>query len=218
MIDVLGIKRIVILVMLVAVNGFLVFLLTNVLAPQKQVQETELRGVRGQLATVTKDLNDIQVEFSLLEEQRENFQKLEAKRFFEQQDRRRAQELLEAIQDRSRVLSAKAMIGSGDLQDNYEATRAAHKILSSPLEIEIAAMDDTDVIRYLWLLEHKFPGYIDVQTLSIERLKTVDRELLQSITAGQTPEIVKAKMTANWKTMIPDANANITGNPVRGGR
>jgi hypothetical protein len=178
--------------------------------PQKTAKEAELAKIKNEFQTVSTDLSNIQVEFRLLEEQRGNFEKLEKRQFFDRQDRFRAQQLLEVIQDRSRVLSAKTSISNGNLINHPEALKAEHKILSSPLDIEIAAMDDTDIFRYLWLLENKFPGYIDIQSFSLERLETVNRELLQSITAGETPVIVNAKISANWKTMIPISETSDT--------
>lgn len=210
MINILGIRRIVILVAFLMLNAALVFLYYNVFSPQLVSKEQEKNGLLGQIGGVRNELNNIQIEFSLLEEQQKNFNKLEAIQFFDKQDRRRAQEILEVMQDRSSVLSAKASISGGALIDHPEAERAQHKILESSIQIEISAMEDTDIFRYLWLLENRFPGYVDIKTFTLERKVDVNRELLQKIISGEKPEIVSAKIAADWKTMIP-ASAAIGG-------
>jgi hypothetical protein len=217
MINILGIKRIVTLASLLALVGILAFLNYSVFAPQLETKEQEKNTLQGQINTVRNDLNSIQIEFSLLEEQRGSFDKLEAMQFFERQDRRKAEEILEVIQERSHVLSAKTAISGGVLEDHPEAQRAQYKILNSPLQIEIAAMEDTDIFRYIWLLENRFPGYIDVQSLTFDRMINVDRELLQKIISGELPTIVTAKMEASWKTMIPETDALVQGESLQGG-
>lgn len=207
MVDVLGIQRIILIASLFAVNAVVGGLAYGVLIPANSAKQTELSREKGQVASVRSNLTKIQVEFSQLEDQKAQFERLENTSFFASQNRREAQVLLEEFQEESGVVTAKVEIGSGFTSEHAEAGRSDHVILKSPLEIEVTAMDDTDVFRYVWLLENRFPGYVDIKSITLERSKQLDRKMLQEIITGQSPEIVSAKLEAIWKTMIPRGSA-----------
>lgn len=217
MVNVLGIKRIIILGALIALNLVVAGLLYGVFKPEEVKKKNELSSVKRQVSTLRNDLSKILVEFEQLETQKEEFATLKQKSFFEEQDRRQAQEILEQIQDASGVISAKASIGGGKTEDHIEAQKSDHKIVISIINIEIAALDDTDIFNYVWLLENKFPGYVDIKEFSYERVEDVDREVLQKISAGEFPQVVKAKISAEWKTMI-SADDVVGDDDIRGRR
>ena len=90
MIGVLGIKRVAVLVVLVALNGFLAAASYMYLAPELQTKERQLRSDRSQVSTLRNDIDRMQIEFDQLEEQKEEFEKLAQDGFFKDQSRRQA--------------------------------------------------------------------------------------------------------------------------------
>ena len=203
MIKVLGTKRVLGLVFLVALNVALATGVYLYAVPEKGKKERELRRLTGQIATLISDIERMQVEFEQLEAQQEEFDQLKARGFFGNQGRRQAEQILERIQKEAGVISAVAGIQSGVVEDNEEAKKAEHKILKSPVTIHLEAMDDVDVYRYIYLLEKFFPGHVTIESVNMERLADVSGPVLRSIASGSNPKLIKAEIEMIWRTMIP---------------
>lgn len=205
MIQILGIKRVLILVFLIAINAAVGSGLYLYLYPQTEKKERDLRRVRGQISSVQGDIDKLAVEFAQLELQREQFAVLEESGFFDSQDRRSATEIFNRIQEQSRVVSAVASVRAGKIEENPEAEKAEHKVLVSPIEVKIEAMDDTDVFRYIYLVQRFFPGHISINDIRISRQAEVTGTVLRSIASGSKPPLVEATIQMSWRTLIPES-------------
>lgn len=203
MIKVLGTKRILILIGLLGLNILLASTLYLYLFPEETRKEREVRAMRGQISNLRTDIDRLQIEFEQLEDQRASFEVLKEKGFLSDQGRRQAEKNLEAIQEKAEVISAIASIQSATIEENPEAEKADHVILSSPVTIKIKAVDDIDVFKYLYLLDEFFPGHITVMNMVIERKANITSTILRSIASGGNPELVEAQINMIWRTMVP---------------
>ncbi len=204
MISVLGIKRVIVLAVLVGVNALLAASAYLYLAPEIVKKEREMRGIRGEVSTLRSDIDRMQVEFEQLEDQKEEFELLAGDGFLRDQNRRMAEQVFNQIQRRSGVSKAIASVDKGRLEDNEEAQKAGHKILISPMEVTIEAVDDIDIYNYLHLVENYFPGYVTIEGVSIRRDANVTGAVLQSIASGSNPALVGADIRMSWKTLISE--------------
>lgn len=203
MMSVIGIKRIFVLVILVALNLLMAGFIYLYAIPEKDKTEGDIRALRGQSATVQSDIDRMQLEFEQLGMQQERFDKLKASGFFNLQDRSLAKDLMKSIQENSRVISAVTSIKSGYLEKDDEAEKSQHTLLVSPIEIQIKAFDDTDIYRYIDLAQTRFPGMLTLEKVDIRRIKDVNATILRAIAAGGNPELVEAQVGMLWTTMVP---------------
>ena len=205
MIQILGMKRILVLVFLLALNVALGAGVYMYLVPETTKQERALYGLRGKVNTLQADISRLQVEFDQLENQQAEFDVLKEKGFFGSQGRRQAEILFEKIQRQAGIVSAVANIRAGEVEDNEEAKKAEHAILSSPIEVSLEALSDTDVYKYIYLLDRFFPGHVTLDEIELERTSEITGAILRSIASGGNPVLVKATLKMTWRTMIPEA-------------
>ena len=205
MINILGVQRIIVLTILVLVNAALGAGVYYFLLPEIDKQERVLRAVRGQVNTVRYDIERLQVEFEQFEEQQERFESFKAKGFFQQQNRRQVEKILEEIQGVSGVLSAKVAINPASVETNPEAEKADYKVLKSTVQAQLNTLDDKDIYHYIYLVEKYFPGHVSVESINFQREADLDKVLLQAIAAGQNVPLVKADVTLVCRTMIPQS-------------
>ena len=206
MIDILGIQRILMLAVLVAVNAVLAAGVYMYLIPENVAKQREKNSIQGQVSTVRADIDRMQVEFEQLEEQRAEFEALDADSFFKNQSRREAELVFNSAQKRSGVSKAVAKIEAGKIEDNEEAQKAEHKVLRSPMSVELQAMDDISVLHYIHLIEQEFPGHVSVENIEIKRQGDVNKTILNAIGSGKNPPLVSANVDMVWRTMIPEAS------------
>ena len=122
------------------------------------------------------------------------------------QSRREAEIVFNSAQKRSGVSKAVAKIEAGIIEDNEEAQKAEHKILKSPMSVELQAIDDISVLHYLHWIEQNFPGHVSVENIEIKRQGDVTGTVLRGIASGSNPALVSASVDMVWRTMIPEAN------------
>lgn len=206
MIKVLGKKRVLGLFILIGINIVLIGGVYMYLTPQKIKKERELRGMRGQIATMQGDIERLQIEFEQLEYQQAEFEDLKADGFFGTQNRRDAKLALEALQKEAGVVSAVANIKPGTFVDDEEAAKAEHKVLSSPISVRVEAVDDIDIYKYLSLLETSFPGHVSLEKLTLSRKAEITATILRAISSGRNPPLVQAEIDLVWRTMVPVAD------------
>lgn len=203
MINIIGAKRIIILLVLLAFNAVLASAIYLYALPQKDETDRKIRTLRSQSSAVQSDIDRMQLEFEQLDKQQDAFNALKDSGFFNAQDRSNAKDMMKAIQEESRIISAVASIKSGYIAPNPEAEKAAHFILVSPVEIDIKAFDDADIYRYLATAQRKFPGVLSVEKIEIKRNADISAPILRAIAAGANPELVSAHIVMTWKTMVP---------------
>ncbi len=206
MINVIGLKRLVILVLFVVINATLGATIHLYLLPELNDSEGHERRMRSQVRQVRADIDRLQMEFEQLDQQQGRFDDLKKKGFFSIQSRSDAKKMFSRLQDKSRVISAVVSVKPGFIVDNDEAQKAKHKVLLSHIAVEIEAFDDVDVYRYIDLLDKEFPGHVSVDSLEMERTRDVNAAVLRAISSGANPVMVKASMKLSWRTMVSEDN------------
>jgi hypothetical protein len=206
MIQVLGTKRIMVLVFLIAFNAAIGAGVYTYLIPEMAKKDQELRAMESKVGQVRGDIDRLQIEFEQLEKQQAQFEVLKKEGFFSQQGRNQAQVLFNQIQEQSKVVAAVASVQAGELQENEETEKSGHVLLVSPIKISIDALEDIDVLRYLYLLDKSFPGHISIQNIDLERKSEITNTVWRSISSGTNPQLVKASIDLLWWTMIPQSD------------
>lgn len=203
MFRVLGTKRVLLLVILVAVNVAMASTVYLFMIPQHLKKQRDLSTVRGTIASVGGDISRMQIEFDQLATQKDRFEQLKKQGFFYNQDRREAEIVLEKIQKQAGVISAVANIQAGEVEPSDEAVKADYEVLKSPMKIHIDAIDAVDVFRYIYLLNNYFPGHLTFEDVDLARAGEVTGTVLRSIASGENPVLVKADIAMTWRTMLP---------------
>ncbi len=205
MIKILGAKRVLMLLVLLAMNAAVGAALYLYLLPEGFRQTGVLQGLRGQIATVQSDVDRMQVDFEQITQQQTLYEDLKKSGFFGNQDRRQAEKIFESIQKEvGTSVAAVVNIQAGVIEENAEAQKAEHKVLASQVSIKVDATDDMDVFRYLYLVEKFFPGHLEIEKISVERKTEVNGAVLRSIASGDNPPLVHADVEMRWRTMIPE--------------
>jgi len=204
MIKIIGVKRLVILVVLVSLNAVLASAIYLYAVPEGMKVEKKLKQQQNKLTSVQRDIEKMQLEFDQLDKQQGRFDALKENGFFSSQDRADAKELFSLVQKRSRVISAMVSVKPGSIIDSNDAKKAKHKILVSYVSVDIKAFDDNDVYHYIDLVQKTFPGYMTVQRVSVSRSRDISTAFLRAIANGASPELVTAEVEFLWRTLIPE--------------
>ncbi len=203
MMQVIGVKRLIILFVLVSFNAVFAAAIYLYIIPEKASIDRDLRALRSKVNTLQSDIDRMHVEFEMLDKQQSKFESLKKSGFFSRQVRSDARKLFSEIQDESGVVSAVAMVKSGVITNHPEAQKANHDVLMSAVEIEVKAFDEISIYRYIDIALRKFPGHLSVDIVLVRRLRDTNSTILRAIASGEKPELVGAKIYMSWRTIIP---------------
>lgn len=176
------------------------------LLPQTEKKEREISALRAKTSGIRADLSVLTGNFEKLEERKELFAALQKDGFFSKQGRSDAARYFKTIEAQSGVLSAVAQIGKGEIVRNDSTEKIQHVILTSPVSIEVSALQDVYVQRYIDVLRNTMPGHIAVQKIAIARTASLDSSVLKDIADGKDPVLVVAEIDILWSTLIPDGS------------
>lgn len=209
MIGVIGARRIVILTALVALNAVLAGVSYGYLMPQVEKQERELRRVKGDVSKKRSDTERLRTEHSQIMEQRNKFENLRATGFMGHQDRFLARDRMEAIQNYSRVLTAKYNIMPVVIEENAQAGMSEQVLLSSKMNVTLDALADVDFYSFIYWLENGFPGQVTINDITLRRQNEVNDVTLRQIGTGTPVVMVRGSLGAEWRTMVPRNEAGL---------
>lgn len=203
MMSVIGYKRVLLILILIGFNALLAAGLYLYIAPLKQDTERQLSALKGEISARRGEIAQLQDDFTRLEAQRVRFEELRSLGFFNSQDRVIAREKFDEMQGISRVLSAKYVVEAADIETNAELEKAEHVVLGSPVKVEIDALDDIDIFRFIYLLETSFPGHAGIESIDLKRGARVNEAVLRQIGSGQPVVLVSGTVDFVWRSAVP---------------
>lgn len=203
MIKVLGVKRLVGIVVLLALNAAVAAAVYMYFMPNKQKVEKELRKTKATVASKRNEISRIRDEFDRINQQKVLFGELEKMGFFGDQDRFETQRRIEAINEMTDVLNARYEIREAQTEENDMTKKAGHAILNTAIRIDIDALDDLDFYNFLYWVEYGFSGHTNITHLTLERVLDVNEATLRMVGSNNPKPMVKGAFEFNWRTLIP---------------
>lgn len=205
MMNILGAKRVFILLGLVLLNALLALSVHTYLGPELQKKEKILRVARAEASVVQSDIGRMEIEMEQFAGQQVRFEQYKEDGFFIGQNRRQVQDLFKLIQEKSGVSVATVAVNPAVVEKNDEAKKADHGILRSTIQIKLEALDDVNIYHYLYLIEKFFPGHVTIERVEFEREAEINGTVLRAISGGKNFPLVNASLELVWRTMVPES-------------
>ncbi|PZP53331.1 MAG: hypothetical protein DI586_11160 [Micavibrio aeruginosavorus] len=201
MLEILGRRRLIVLVGLIVLAASSAYVLYEYLIPEKVKAESVLSSAKSALQQKRIEIQKLKEEYALLQTQLRDFKNIEAKGFFNDQGRVEAQENFEKLRTVSGVINAKYSIKTGQLKEDARANEAGYVILTSPIQVELDSIEDTDVYSFIKLVQERYPGKIDISKMSITKPDRLTSSKLREIYRGKPVPLIKSYLDIEWKTM-----------------
>lgn len=203
MIQVLGIKRVVTIVVLVGVIAVLSGSYYFVVLPQQEKVERELRQVKSSISSARSNTDRLRRDFATLEQVKTRYAEIQQYGFFSDQNRVVARAKINEMKEESGVISARYTISASENEGDESLKTIGHDLMRSTIKFSVEAYDDVDVYRFIYLLNYGFPGMVDINRVVIERTRDVSAPLLRNIGTGSKTSLVNAQINADWFTVVP---------------
>jgi Tfp pilus assembly protein PilO len=203
MLKVLGNNRLLFIFLVGFLVGGLSYFYYEWLLPAHEKSTQDLQTSKSAVEQKYSEVVRLKEEYVLLQSQLRAYKELEVKGFFNDQDRTAAVDKLDKLSKASGLLKASLRFGSGQLIEDPVAKVANQVVLKSPVSINVSSIDDVDLYSFVKFIEEKFPGRIDITSLSLSRIEIFDTAILRKIGGGQPTPLVESKLSFDWLTMAP---------------
>lgn len=203
MIGMIGVQRfLIILVLLVLAIGLGVANF-QYFRPQADVMQRDLSAAKSEESTLRTEIEAMRGNMDLFKRQQVLFGLIEKDGFFNLQDRVTAREDLNALQSETKIVTLKYEIKSASMSLPEGIFDEKYAVLTSPLSIQIDALDDIDIYNFIGLLTYRFPGIVNVRSIDIKTQTPLTTDVLRRIKSGEAPVLVSASIEADWITLAP---------------
>ncbi len=210
MIQIIGVKRILILIILLAVNVALAAATYLYVVPKSDTLERQLRSTRSQVAQKRTEADQLRNEFDVIQEKKASFENLRDLGFISEQNRLVARRRIMDIQKYSRVIRANYNINPANISHSKTTDEIDHVILASPLTVNVEAVDDIDFYSFVYWMETAFPGHMSLNSLQLTRTNELNETTLRAIGSGSPIALMKGDVNMLWRTIAPKQDVKDT--------
>jgi hypothetical protein len=214
--QILGIKRIIILLVLIGVNALLAAVTYLYVIPHNDELTRQLQTLTANVSTKRSDTAKLQGEYNVIQKQKANFEDLRTAGFFSNQNRAVARQRITDIQKFTNILSAKYDITAATVEKNPLAADSGDVVLNSPVNIKVDALDDVDFYNFVYWVENAFPGLVSVKSLKVTRTTDVNETTLRAVGSGIPVTLINGEVAFEWRTMVPSADVTLTSTKPKG--
>lgn len=211
MIKLIGAKRLMIILVLAGLCAVLAGVSFGLIKPEQDAAKRQLSALKSDISFKTTETARFRQEMAEIQSEKNTFQSLQSVGFLGEQSRLEARKRIEAIQSYSRVLSARYNIGPGVISNVETATEADQVLMTTEIKIDLDALDDADVYKFISLMENAFIGHVSVTSFELQRVLDLNEVTLRQIGSGIPAVLVKAKLVLNWKTLLSRQQAALIG-------
>lgn len=207
----IGIKRTLILAILLAINLAIAGLYFFVIEPMRSgatVQlssiEGEISGLQGKIQGVKRELADFKVNLPKYEE-------LNAVGFFNAQDRFELMRNLDRVKDKAGLPGFPFDVTEIKEVSNSDAAASKSRLVYSRISIkELPTLVDGDFYAFVDTMQQTFPAHVRLSSFEIARVNQMDAQLISDIRAKKKHTAMSAKVTFDWLTIVPAADKPAT--------
>ena len=204
MIEIIGLRRLSILLFLLCINAGLGAGVYYYVMPDTERVTRQLTRAQNDLRARQNDVNRLMEEFDKIEDMRDRFDVITRRGFFKDQDRLEAKARIEEIERISGVIAVRYTINPAQFHQTEALSRAGHVIMNQSVILSIDAFDDIDIYRFIYLLEDSFLGHVSIETLTMNRTRRINDSVLRAVGAGRSPPLVQATLSFGWRTLVPE--------------
>jgi len=204
-------KVVIFILVLLALAGGGGYCVYEYLIPAREQSERELASLKAQIQAKYEEVAKMKEEFVLLQSQLRDFKDLEARGFFNNQNRSEAEENFAKLSARVGILKAGLSYKPGEIVSNKQADDAKQMVIKSHGKVDIESLDDVDVYTLLKFMQERYPGSIDITKLELERQQVLNAALLRKIGGGDPVPLIKGSFEFDWRTMTSKDDANPPG-------
>ncbi|MDE1151904.1 MAG: hypothetical protein PW788_05135 [Micavibrio sp.] len=204
MIKLIGIKRIIVLAILLGINVAIAIAYFLIFEPMRSETEEKLNGITTEISTLQGKIQNTKQDLIDYKINLPKFKQLKGMGFMSAQDRFQLSRDLNDVRTGAGVAGFSFRVDDIKKIENADATAAQMQLINSHISVDnVSSVLDINFYDFLDKMEINFPAHLRINDFTIERKDPVNADTLRKIAAQQPVSLISAKASFDWLTMIP---------------
>ena len=212
MIRLIGLKRVIVLAVLLAINLSAAGAYFLGFAPMLEETRTQLNRVDGQISELRGKIAALKQESAFLEGNLSKYQELKEGGLFMDQNRFTINRLLQDMRGKAEIPNFSFTIENSAKVPNADAESMGYNLVSSRINVEkIVSPLDSNIYVFLQNIGSAFPQHTRLEKFYIKRVADVNERTLSDIVEGRPAGFVSANIYFDWMTLAPKSAGQPAG-------
>ncbi|MCB1556587.1 MAG: hypothetical protein KDJ15_04650 [Alphaproteobacteria bacterium] len=214
MINLIGIRRLILIGVLVAVNVCLALAVFWYLVPDNERLDRQVRSVKGQVSGKRVEVDQMRIEFDQIQDKRAYFNALKEAGLLDPQDlysRIWMERRIGEMQEIARLRSAEVQISAPEILDNPFTRESNYGLVDTRVTVKVDAVKDTEIYNFLYWMENGFPGHASIVEMALDRKNDISDVTLRQIGTGTPVTMMTGQVVFSWKTLAPQEKEDNDG-------
>lgn len=204
MIKLIGIKRALILAILLAANLAIAGIFFFGILPMRAKASADLTTVQGEISSLQGKINNVKQELADFKRNLPKYENLKSVGFFSAQDRFQLERDLNKVQEKSGLQGFSYTVSEVQTLENADAQKSNSRIIKSVIKIENPfALVDKQFYDFVHVMMRDFPAHVRLQSFSLARKGALDNETLKKIRSQDIRTLMDANAVFEWMTIVP---------------
>lgn len=202
----IGIKRALILAILLAINLAIAGLYFLVIEPMRSRASIQLAGIEGEIAGLQSKIQGVKRELADFKVNLPKYEELNAVGFFNGQDRFELMRNLDRVKDQAGLAGFPFDVTEIKEVSNSDAAASKSRLVYSRISIkELPVLVDSDFYSFVDTMQQTFPAHVRLNSFEIARVNHMDAQLIKDIRAKKKHTAMNVKVSFDWLTIVPAA-------------
>ncbi len=185
------------------INIVLIGLWFLVLIPKLDALDLEMRKIRVSNTNLYSQVDTYTQALEAIDENREIYNGLLKRGFFDPQDRLGVTKLLDRLREVHGLTSIHYEVAPETLYDDRATRATGFNIISTRVTVNMRGLFDADILEFSQAIIDEFPGQIRPLSFSLLRLCTPTEETLSLLREGKLVDFVGGELKFEWNTLRP---------------
>lgn len=202
----IGIKRALILAILLAINLAIAGLYFLVIEPMRSRASVQLAGIEGEIAGLQGKIQGVKRELDDFKVNLPKYEELKSVGFFNAQDRFDLMRQLDRVKDNAALPGFPFDVTEIKEISNSDAAASQSRLVYSRISVkDVPTLVDNDFYNFIDVMQKTFPAHVRLNSFSIARVSQLDADLLQQIRKKEKNSAITASVSFDWLTIVPAA-------------
>ncbi len=209
----IGIKRALILAILLAINLAVAGLYFFVIEPMRSNATVQLSSIEGEISGLQSKIQNVKRELDDFKQNLPRYEQLNKVGFFNNQDRFELMRHLDAVKTESGLVGFPFDVTEVRELPSTDAAASQSRLVYSRISLkDLPTMVDIDFFRFVDVMMGTFPAHIRLNTFSIKRVPNLDTAFLTQVRKQEKISAIDAQATFDWMTIVPAPKENQPAN------
>ena len=207
----IGIKRALILAILLAINLAVAGLYFLVIEPMRNNAAVQLSGIEAEIGGLQSKIQNVKRELDDFKQNLPKYEELKKVGFFNGQDRFDLVRHLDKVREDAQMVGFPFAVTEVKEIPNKDAAASQSRLVFSRIDLkDLPTLVDNDFFSFVDTMMTSFPAHVRLNSFSITRVPNMDARFLTALRKREKNSAVIASASFDWMTIVPASKEKTT--------